>query len=333
MKRPKILVVGSFMMDLIASAPRVPDLGETVIGTSFRTAPGGKGANQALQCARLGAEVTMAGCVGDDAFGREMTSTLAAGGVDISHVKVSGKSPSGVGCIQLEERKDGVQNRILVVPGANYDLREEDIAWMKDGIGAYDLLMLQLEMDIHTTKAAARYAFEAGVPVMLNPAPAAPLDREFLSCVTYLSPNEHEASLLGGTLLTAGEDGIDQGQLLAAAERLRSMGVDKVIVTLGSNGAALCDGEGVRSTPCVRMPEVKDPTAAGDSFVAAFCVGITAGLTEQEALAFASHTAAITVSGMGAMPSLPYLGQVKELMKERQYCGFDVDGFCSVLEK
>lgn len=324
MKKPKILVVGSFMMDLIVSAPRVPDLGETVIGTSFRTAPGGKGANQALQCARLGAEVTMVGCVGDDPFGREMTETLAAGGVDVSHVKVSAASASGVGSIQLEERADGVQNRILVVPGANYDLRTEDLAWMKEEAGRYDLLMLQLELDMEVTKAAAKYAHEAGIPVMLNPAPAAPLDRDLLDHVTYLTPNEHEAALLSGLPLHADDGSSREREAAQIAEKLGLRKEQKLIVTLGSSGSLLCGKGTVRHIPCVKMPQVKDPTAAGDSFVAAFCTGITAGLGESEALVFASHTAAITVSGMGAMPSLPKLWQVRRLMEERQCRGSDM---------
>ena len=144
------------MMDLIASAPRVPKLGETVIGTSFQTAPGGKGANQALQCARLGADVTMVGCVGTDAFGQEMLDVLKQAGIDVSHVKISHKSFSGVGHIQLEVREDGVQNRILVVPGSNYDLEPEDLTWLKETISSYDLLMLQLELRMDTIKEAAK---------------------------------------------------------------------------------------------------------------------------------------------------------------------------------
>ena len=189
------------MIDLIASAPRVPKLGETVIGTSFQTAPGGKGANQALQCARLDADVTMVGCVGTEAFGQEMLEVLKQAEIDVSHVKISNKGFSGVGHIQLEVKEDGVQNRILVVPG--------------------------------------------------------------------------------------------------------------------SNGAILCDGEHKIQVPCVHMPDVKDPTAAGDSFIASFCTGVAGGLSEEDALRMAAYTAAITVCGMGAMPSLPTMEQVLALMKER----------------
>ena len=322
LKKPKILVVGSFMMDLIASAPRVPNLGETVIGTSFRTAPGGKGANQAVQCARLGAQTTMVGCVGDDAFGRELLDTVRSSGADVSRVKISASQPTGIAHIQLEVSEQHVQNRILVVPGANYDLTPGDLAWLREGVKDYDLMMLQLELPMEVVEFAAACAHSAGVPVMLNPAPAAPLPPALLACVTYLSPNEFEAALLAGLPLRVDENGVQEDDLRQVTAVLRDRGVDKVIVTLGSNGSVLCDGLGIQKVPCVRMPEVKDPTAAGDSFVAAFCTGVTAGLPEREALAFASHTAAITVSGMGAMPSLPVIGQVQALMARRSYAGF-----------
>lgn len=324
LKKPKILVVGSFMMDLIAAAPRVPNLGETVIGTKFQTAPGGKGANQAVQCARLGAEVSMVGCVGDDMFGKEMLDTARNSGVDVSRVKISRENSSGVGNIQLEEKENSVQNRILVVPGANYDLTTEDLKWLEEGVKEYDLVMLQLELTMEVTEYVAACAHKAGVPVMLNPAPAAELSERLLECVTYLSPNEFEASLLTGLPLHADEDGVSEEDLRAIVSALQAKGVEKVMVTLGSNGSVVAAGDSLQFTSCVRMTDVKDPTAAGDSFVAAFCTGVTAGLPEKEALAFASHTAAITVCGMGAMPSLPTVTQVQELMRERGYKGFDI---------
>lgn len=324
LKKPNILVVGSFMMDLIVSASRVPKLGETVIGTSFATAPGGKGVNQAVQCARLGASVTMAGCVGDDSFGREMVDAASSSGVDTAHVLKSKKSRSGVGNIQLEVSEHSAQNRIIVVPGANYDLTTADLSWLETDIKKYDLVMLQLELTMEVTKYVAAVASKAGVPVMLNPAPAASLDDELLSNVTYLSPNEHEAALLTGHAIKATEDSISDADLNTVLELLHKKGVDKVMITLGSNGSVLSDSEGLHRGSCVRMPDVKDTTAAGDSFVASFCTGITAGLSANDSLAFASHAAAITVSRMGAIPSLPTLDEVINLMKERSFDGFDI---------
>lgn len=324
LKKPNILVVGSFMMDLIASAPRVPNLGETVIGTSFQTAPGGKGANQAVQCARLGANVTMVGCVGDDTFGEKLLSTAKASSVDISHVRISKGNSSGVGHIQLEVSEHKTQNRILVVPGANHDLTPEHLSWLKDSIKNYDLVMLQLELSMEVTKFVASCACAAGIPVMLNPAPAVPLDDELLSCVTYLSPNEYEAALLSGLPLRVNESGVNKDDLHKVIHKLRSKGVNNIMITLGSNGCVIAGGDEFRYTPCVNMLDVKDPTAAGDSFVAAFCSGVTAGLPVCNALDFASYTAAITVSRIGAMPSLPTLEEVQALMVKGGYTGFNI---------
>ena len=185
MKKPKILVVGSFMMDLVASAKRAPNLGETVVGFAFRTAPGGKGANQAVQAARLGAMTDMVGCVGNDSFGTEMIQALKSSGVDTSHVKISQNLPTGVGHIEIQDSPEGVQNRIIVVPGANYDLKPSDLDWLKEGIKSYDMVIMQLELEMETIEYVARLAHDAGVPVMLNPAPAAALSDELLSCVTH----------------------------------------------------------------------------------------------------------------------------------------------------
>ena len=326
-RKPNILVVGSFMMDLIASAPRVPNLGETVIGTSFQTAGGGKGINQAVQCARLGANVTMAGCVVSDGFGKEMTDIARSAGVDISHVKVSNKSSSGVGNIQLQVTGSDVQNRIIVIPGANYDLEIEDLSWLPDEIRNFDMVMLQLELKMEITEYVVKVAAEAGVPVMLNPAPAAELSDEILSNVTYLSPNEFEAALLTDASILAVYEGVDEDALIKVASILRKKGVKKVIVTLGSNGSALADDDGIHRIEPVKMDDVKDPTAAGDSFVAAFCFAVTSGLSEADALRFASYTAAITVTRMGAMPSLPNINEVLDLMKERGFTDIDTSLF------
>ena len=323
LKKPKILVVGSFMMDLIASTKQAPKSGETIIGLKFQTAPGGKGANQAVQCARLGAHVTMVGQVGDDAFGKIMTDTAAAAGVDVSHVTVDKNESSGVGHILLEVTEHGAQNRITVCPGANFTLTVEDVAWLKEDIKNYDLLMMQFELPMEVIEAVAGWAHEAGVPVMVNPAPAAPISAKLLSCATYLSPNEHEAAIIAGHPLRADESGVNMEDVQAVSEAFQARGVENLIITLGENGSIVAGKNGIHQTACVKMPHVADPTAAGDSFVAAFCTGLCAGLPQGEALAFASHTAAITVSRMGAMPSLPTVSEVQALLMERGYQGFD----------
>lgn len=323
-KKPRILVVGSFVMDVIATTQRVPGAGQTVYGQSFHTAPGGKGANQALQCARLGADVTMMGCVGDDLFGRELLATPRQAGVDVSHVLVRKEVSSGVGHVLLEVTEHSAQNRIVVIPGANRTLTVGEVAWLQDEIGTYDMVLLQLEVPLEVNLAVAGWAKAAGVPVMLNPAPATDLDDRLLALVTYLTPNEQEAAAETGLPLRMDQRGIQRDDLKCIAAALWAKGVENVIITLGGNGSAVVQGDAIRYIPCVKMDHVADPTAAGDSFVGALCVGLTAGLSQEEALAFASHTAAITVSRMGAMPSLPTLEEVVALLRERAYQGFDL---------
>lgn len=322
LKRPNILVVGSFVMDLIASTRRAPREGETVIGLKFSTAPGGKGANQAVQCARLGAHTTMVGRVGDDAFGRCLVDTAEAAGVDVSHVSVDPEEASGVGHITLEVTEHDARNRITVCPGANHTITVEEIAWLQEEIGQYDMLMLQLELPMPVIEAAARWAHEAGVPVMLNSAPAAPLSDELLAHVTYLSPNEHEAAELSGHKIET-ENGADESDLKIVTAYFLKRGVKNLLITLGENGSYIASADGSFRQESILMPHVADTTAAGDSFVAAFCTGVTAGLSRKNALAFASFAAAITVSRMGAMPSLPTVEEVQALMIERGYTDFD----------
>ena len=323
-RKPRIFVVGSFVMDVIATTERVPPSGQTVYGKEFHRAPGGKGANQALQCARLGADVTMMGCVGDDLFGEMLLETPRAAGVDISRVVVHKGVTSGVGHVTLEVTEHTAQNRIVVIPGANRTLTVDEVAWVKDEIGTYDMVLLQLEVPLEVNRAVARWAKEAGVPVMLNPAPATELDDELLSLVTYLTPNEQEASMETHLPLGTDEQGLKKDDLQKIAAALWSKGVENVIITLGGSGSAVVGADSIRYIPCVRMPHVADPTAAGDSFVGALSVGLSVGLTQEQALAFASHTAAITVSRMGAMPSLPTLEEILTLMRERDYQGFDL---------
>lgn len=324
LKKPKILVVGSFNMDVIASTQRVPNSGETVIGMKFQTAPGGKGLNQAVQCARLGAEVTMAGKVGRDDFGKKLLAVAGEAGADVSHVLTDDTEATGVAVILLEVQDGGTQNRITVCPGANFTITAEELAWLKEEIGRYDMLILQFELPMDVVETVAQWAHDAGVPVMVNPAPAAPMSDQLLACATYLSPNEHEAALLANHPIRV-ENGVNFDDVEAVAQAFRNRGVENLIITMGGNGSVVAGKDGVHHTECVKMPQVADPTAAGDSFVAAFCTGLTAGLSQKDALSFASHTAAITVSRMGAITSLPTLPEVQLLMRERAFDGFSLE--------
>jgi len=323
-KKPRILVVGSLVMDIIAATEQVPKSAQTVYGKSFHLAPGGKGANQALQCARLGAEVTMAGCVGDDLFKEILLAPLREAQVDTTHIVVHSGVNCGVGHVTLEVTEHTAQNRIVVIPGANRTLTVEEVAWIESEIGSYDMVLLQLEVPIEVNKAVARWAKEAGIPVMLNPAPATELDDELLSLVTYLTPNEQEAATETNLTLRTDVNGPVEEDLRNIAAALWAKGVEHVIITLGGSGSAVVSENTIQRIPCVRMEHVADPTAAGDSFVGALSVGLCIGMTQDQALTFASHTAAITVSRMGAMPSLPTLEEVKSLLRERNCQAFDL---------
>ena len=322
LKKPNILVVGSFMMDLIASTKRAPNSGETVIGLKFQTAPGGKGANQAVQCARLGAHVTMVGQVGDDAFGKIMTDTAAAAGVDVSHVSVDPQESSGVGHITLEVTEHGAQNRITVCPGANFTITVDDVAWLREEIGRFDLVMMQFELPMEVIEAVAQWAHDAGVPVMINPAPAAPMSTGCSPAPPTSPPTSTRPPSWPATPSTSPTASTWRTWPWSPRPS-RPGGWRTCIITMGENGSIAAGKNGIHHTHCVKMEHVADPTAAGDSFVAAFCTGLTAGLPQGEALAFASHTAAITVSRMGAMPSLPTVEEVQQLLVERDYQGFD----------
>ncbi len=309
--RPHVLVVGSFVMDLTVKADRFPDSGETILGNDFHTSPGGKGFNQAVQAARLGAQVTMVGCVGDDANGKQMLNVAKEEGIDTQHIRVEEGVPSAIGNILLfPDSGSGVQNRIIVVPGANMRLTVDDVAFLQDTIDQYDAVMLQLEIPMEVNEAVAAYAFAANVPVMLNPAPAAELSDSMLRNVAFLLPNETEAAMLSGISIKRAESGVDCKAVREAARVLMDRGVKQVLVTLGDSGSAyFSDGKSV-DCPCVQNVVSADPTAAGDSYIAAFTVSTASGATISHAMEFASATAAITVSRLGGQPSLPMLSEI-----------------------
>ena len=311
MKRPKILVVGSLVMDLIVETERFCGAGETVIGKRFSTAPGGKGANQAVQAARLGAEVTMVGKVGCDDFGKALVSSLNQSGVNTEFVFKTSEASSAVGNVQIEANENGTENRIIVVPGANFELKVEDVEFLKDKIDEFDMVILQHEIPLQVNQVVAKYAKQKAVRVMLNPAPSAAVPQELISSVTYISPNEHEAQDLTGETAQNLEKSISL---------LHKMGAENVIITLGKKGCAFSDGKEIKLSPSIDVAKTLDPTAAGDSFIGAFCTAVSAGVHVDEALVFANCTAGITVSRMGAQTSLPHFDEVISAMKQK---GFD----------
>jgi len=315
-KVPKILVVGSFIMDLISTTEKVPNEGETIIGLSFSTAPGGKGANQAVQASLLGADVTMVGKIGNDMFGNELVKSAQKAGVKTQYVIKDEKHASGIGNISLEIKEgEKAKNRILLIPGANMSLTVKDVEFLQEKISEYDFVMLQLEIPIEVNEAIISYAVQRGVPVMLNSAPSRDLPEDLLNKLTYISPNEHEAFDLTGIKINEKDNCIDLESVKSVASKLMERGVGTVIITLGSKGAALMNKDKFIYQPCIDIVKVIDPTAAGDSFLGAFSTAVASGMPEEEALEFASFTATVTVSRMGAQPSLPTREEVLDLIK------------------
>lgn len=284
-------------MDLVAVTPRIPVAGETIIGKDFFTVPGGKGANQAYAAAKLGGQTAMLGRVGSDDFGRAMRQNLAGVGCDVSKVlEVPG--PSGVALIFVSEAGE---NSIVVAPGANQKLTPADIAFESS------ILLLQLETPLETVIAAAQYAKQRGVTVILDPAPApaAGLPPELLQSVDILTPNETEAAMLSGKPpgpLTAEA----AGQI---ARTLQAKGVSTVIVKLGEQGCLLATGETQQLIPAPKVKAV-DTTAAGDVFNAALAVALSEGKDLPAACAFAAKAGSVSVTRMGAQSSAPSRDEV-----------------------
>lgn len=309
--RPNILAVGSFVMDQIMTTHTFPKPGQTVFSESFHKVPGGKGANQAVQMARLGANVTMVGKLGMDSNGDEIYNVCVNAGVNMEKVIRDRAMPTGCASIIILEENETRQNRILVCQGANMGLTEEDVSFLQSGIAHYDLVVLQLEIPMKINMLLAEWAHKAGVPVILNPAPATLLPDSLLKEVAFLTPNETEMEILTGISIQSSKAGTpDMKYLRDAADQLINKGVQRVIITLGSTGAVLFDKELSLFAPS-ESAVVADPTAAGDSFIGAFSVAWCKSNNLEKSLRYANQVAAITVSRMGAIPSLPTQNEVK----------------------
>ncbi|MEK4472404.1 ribokinase [Paenibacillus sp. FSL R7-0048] len=307
MSKLDIVVIGSLNMDMVVRTNRSPNAGETLIGQAFALSPGGKGANQAVAAARLGAEVSMIGRVGKDTFGSEMLEIIRNEGIHIEHISVSEHEATGVASIVIEE--DG-ENRIIVVPGANIELTVEDIQALEAVISQAKIIVLQLEMDLAMSEQAIAIAHRKGIPVILNPAPARVLKDEMLAQVSYLTPNETEAGILSGMTVDSAETAEQ------AARILLQKGVQNVIVTLGSKGALIVNAEGFKAVSGFPVKAV-DTVAAGDSFNGALAQQLVLGKTLEEAVSFANAVGALAVGKEGAIPSLPQLSEVEQFLKRK----------------
>lgn len=305
MRARSIVVVGSSNTDMIIRVPRIPRAGETLLGGEFFTAAGGKGANQAVGAARSGGKVALVARVGRDTFGDQAIAGLLRDGIDVSCVFRDKLTPSGVALIFVS--KEG-ENSIAVAGGANAKLSPSDVKKAARVIRSAALLVAQLETPLATVTAAVEVAAKAGVPVILNPAPARPLPNSLLVRISILTPNETEAELLTGIKVT------DPAAAAKACSKLRSRGVGIVILTLGGRGAFLADADGPRLVPGYKVKTV-DSTAAGDIFNGALGVALAEGKTVLDAVRFANAAAALSVTRLGAQPSAPSRADIEKFIR------------------
>ena len=297
---PKVVVVGSFNMDLVIKTERRPQKGETLIGEEFGMFIGGKGANQAIAASRLGADVTMIGRLGTDLLGDTFLSEFARENIDTSFVVRDAAVGTGVASPVIDADGD---NSIIIVPRANMCLDVEDVERASSKIANADVLLLQLEVPIESSKRAAEIARENGVEIILNPAPACELPDSFLRLIDVLIPNEVETEFL--SKITVADD---EGARLAA-QVLFEKGISTIVLTLGNRGALLLTSHQSQLVPAYNV-KVVDTTAAGDAFCGALAAALASGEKIENAVAFANATGALAVTVLGAAPSMPTAEQV-----------------------
>lgn len=299
-RKPKIVVVGSLNIDVIVKAKRPPVMGETILGEEVHFLPGGKGANQAVAAARLGAEVHMVGAVGTDPFGDLLLSNLQESGVSTKYVKKVAGTATGLASILLANG----DNSIIVVPGANSHCQPEDLEKMEEVLKEADVVLLQLEIPLKTVVFAVKRAKELGKHVVLNPAPARELPLELFQSVDTITPNETELKTL------IGEEDPDTGM-----KRLIDLGVSQVVTTLGSKGAIYLTKDGDVSEVPAYPVKVVDTTGAGDAFNAGIAVALGEGKEIADAVSFAMKAAALSVTKLGAQTGMPTREEIENFFK------------------
>ena len=298
--RRQILVVGSSNTDMVIKAAHLPRPGETILGGTFFMNPGGKGANQAVAIARLGGSVTFICKTGSDIFGHQSQQLFEEEGINTSYVFSDSGNPSGVALITVDEK---AENCIVVASGANANLLPSDLAKAEEAIELADLILMQLEVPMETVCFVADIAWQKGKKVILNPAPAHPLPADLLHHLYLITPNETEAEMITGVKIT------DESSAGEAARALSGMGVQHVIITLGSKGALIYSNGKAEMVPALKV-EAVDTTAAGDVFNGALTVALSEGRSLKEAARFACKASAISVTRVGAQSSAPYRNEV-----------------------
>ena len=295
-----ICVIGSLNMDLVVNVDTMPKPGQTIIGSNFKEVPGGKGANQAVAMARLNGNVSMIGKVGEDGFGQTLINSLKNDKVDTTYIQTA-KGATGVALITVDKN---AQNSIVVSPGANFEVKEDDIDNNIEAIKNSNIVVLQLETPLNTIKYALNKAKELNKYTILNPAPAVKLDDEIIKNVDLLTPNETELEIISGVSIETEED------IQKAAQIMIEKGVKELIVTLGSKGSLYINKEKSMFKKAYKV-EAVDTTAAGDSYTGALAVALSQDKNIEDAMDFASKVGALSVLKEGAQSSLPTLEDVE----------------------
>lgn len=292
----KIIVIGSSNIDMVVKTSHLPVTGETILGGEFFMNQGGKGANQAVAVKRLGGNLIFVAKLGNDILGQQSVDYFKKEGIDTKYITLDENSASGVALISVD---DHAENSIVVASGANMLLNEQDVDKVVEEMCEGDILLMQLEIPIQTVEYAARKAFEKGVKVVLNPAPARSLPEELFRYLFMITPNRIEAEMLTGIKI------VNDADAERVAKEISAMGVQNIIVTLGSKGCLVREGD---TSYCVDAFKVEpvDTTAAGDTFNGALCVGLAEGMNLRQSAVMASKASSVAVTRMGAQSSIPY---------------------------
>ena len=301
-----VTVLGIYVADLAFFAARLPHMGETVMGSDFKTGPGGKGSNQAVAAARAGAGVRFITKIGDDDLGAKVREMYAAENIDQSGIATSLDQPTGAAFIFMEEGTGN--NAIIVVPGAASALTVSEIDAQAKAISGAAVFMTQLETPLAVSQRGLEIAHSAGVATILNPAPAADLPADIYSLVDYITPNETEAALLTGQSVGS------VAEAKAAAQTLLQRGVGAAIITLGAEGVVYADAQGTNHIGAFNAGAVVDTTGAGDAFNGGFAAALAAGHDGRSAARFGCATGALSVTQPGTAPSMPHLAEIEALL-------------------
>ncbi|UJF16811.1 ribokinase [Vibrio sp. SS-MA-C1-2] len=306
----KLVVLGSVNADHVLQVNQFPRPGETLLGKGYQVIPGGKGANQAVAAARLGADIAFIACVGNDHFGHQIIKDFAADGINVDAVMIDENKPTGIAMIQVAASGE---NSIALSAEANDSLTVERLTEHNALIEQADTLLMQLETPMETIEAAAKIASKAGTQVVLNPAPAQSLSADLLAMIDVITPNETEAELLTGINV------IDQASAQQAADKLHLMGVDLVMITLGKEGVWVSRQGSISEQIKGFVVKAVDTTAAGDTFNGGLLAGLQQGLLLDQAIRFAHAAAAISVTKSGAQTSIPTYSEVELFLVENSY--------------